>query len=63
MDDGDPLEQLIAEAERLDELGDTAELMDDPAGAARFHQEAARRRDRALTELDRRSHDRPDDGG
>ena len=47
------VDRLIAEADRLDELAETADLMDDPATAARLHAEAARRRERAMTELDR----------
>ena len=53
MHDGSSLDRLIAEADRLDELADTAELMGDAANAARFHDEALRRRGRAMTELDR----------
>jgi hypothetical protein len=53
VDIGRPVDRLIAEADRLDELAETAELMDDPATAARLHAEAARRRERAMTELDR----------
>jgi hypothetical protein len=55
VDRGEHLDQLIAEADRLDELADTAELMGDPAGAARLHDAAVRRRERAMADLDDRS--------
>lgn len=54
MDAHGSIDRLIAEADRLDELADTAELMGDAATAARFHGEALRRRERAMTELDGR---------
>ena len=43
---------LTEAAERLDELADVAELMDDDATAARFRSDAARCRDRAMALLD-----------
>jgi len=43
---------LIARAERLDELADTAALMGDDLTAARLHAEATRCREQAMTHLD-----------
>lgn len=44
-------------ADRLDELAEVAELMDDDAGAARFRQGADDRRRRAMTLLDDETQD------
>ena len=43
---------LVAAADRLDSLGDTAELMGDEAGAHRFRHHAATQRARAMCLLD-----------
>ena len=59
MDQQPPVDRLIAEADRLDELADAADLMGDAAGADRFHQEAVGRRERAMAELDRSAEDPP----
>ncbi len=58
MDQHRPLDRLVSEADRLDELADIADLMGDAPTAARLHGEAARRRERAMSELDRRSRQR-----
>ena len=55
MERSQPLDRLLAEADRLDELAQTAELMGDTAGATRFHGEAVRRRERAMAVLDSQS--------
>lgn len=47
------LRELVNAADRLESLADTAELMDDDDGAARFRAEASRRRLRAMALLDR----------
>lgn len=47
------LRELVNAAERLDALADTAELMDDDDGAARFRAGASRCRVRAMELLDR----------
>ncbi|HEY8524583.1 MAG TPA: hypothetical protein VIL48_06450 [Acidimicrobiales bacterium] len=44
--------QLVADADELDSLADTAELMGDEAGAARFRAAASQRRLRAMALLD-----------
>jgi len=44
--------ELVATADRLDELADTAELMGDDAGAHRFRHQAAAARTRAMALLD-----------
>ena len=46
------VQALIARAERLDELADTAELMGDDATAAGLRTEATRCREHAMTHLD-----------
>jgi hypothetical protein len=46
------LRQLTAVADRLESLADTAELMGDDDGAARFRAEASQRRLRAMALLD-----------
>jgi hypothetical protein len=45
-------QRLIDQADRLDELADTAELMGDDPTATRLHDEAARRREHAFARLD-----------
>lgn len=45
-------EELTAVADRLDSLADTAELMGDPGGEARFRDAANRRREDAMSLLD-----------
>jgi hypothetical protein len=44
--------ELVAAADRLESLADTAELMGDDDGAARFRAEASRQRLRAMALLD-----------
>jgi hypothetical protein len=46
------VQELVRSADRLDALADTAELMDDEDGAARFRAEASRQRLRAMALLD-----------
>jgi hypothetical protein len=55
----DPARQLVARAERLDELAETAELMGDTVTAARFHADATRCREQALAHLDARTPPEP----
>lgn len=50
--DGDEMLALAALAERFDALAETAELMDDAAGADRFRVAAATARMRAMQKLD-----------
>ena len=52
MADQQSLEELLAGVERLHELADTAELMDDEAGAARLRAAAERQQQAALRQLD-----------
>jgi hypothetical protein len=47
------LRELVRRADRLEALADTAELMGDDDGAARFRAEASERRLRAMALLDR----------
>ena len=47
------VQELVAAADRLEALADTAELMGDDDGAARFRAEASRRRLEAMALLDR----------
>lgn len=47
------LRELVRAADRLEALADTAELMGDDDGAARFRAEASRQRLRAMALLDR----------
>lgn len=57
MDDDERRERSVREltraADRLDDLADTAELMGDDDGAARFRADASRMRARAMALLDR----------
>jgi hypothetical protein len=46
------LQELVGAADRLEALADTAELMGDDDGAARFRDEASRQRLRAMALLD-----------
>jgi hypothetical protein len=46
------VQELVAAADRLEALGDTAELMGDDDGAARFRAEASLQRLRAMALLD-----------
>ena len=46
------LRELVSAADRLEALADTAELMGDDDGAARFRSEAAQQRLRAMALLD-----------
>lgn len=48
----EPVTELVAVADRLDGLADTAELMGDDAGAHRFRGRAAALRARAMALLD-----------
>jgi len=52
MADRQTLDELLAGVERLHELAETAELMDDEAGAARLRAAAEHRRQAALRQLD-----------
>jgi hypothetical protein len=53
MDDQFPdLLSVLEVADRLDSLADTAELMGDPDGAARFRAQASIRRIAAMESLD-----------
>jgi hypothetical protein len=47
-----PAARLAAVADRLDDLAEVAELMDDDAGATRFRAAGARCRARAMAMLD-----------
>jgi hypothetical protein len=47
------LRELLRAADRLEALADTAELMGDDDGAARFRAEASQRRLEAMALLDR----------
>ena len=46
------VDDLVATADRLDALAETAELMGDDGGVARFRSEASAMRIRAMTLLD-----------
>jgi hypothetical protein len=46
------LRELVRAADRLEAMADTAELMGDDDGAARFRAEASRQRLRAMALLD-----------
>lgn len=52
MADQQPLDELLAGIERLHELAETAELMDDEPGAARLRAAAERRQQAVLRRLD-----------
>ncbi len=53
--DADLVDALVARADRLDELADTAELMGDEHTTQRLRHRAARDRDEALALLDDRA--------